>query len=314
MTTLSAPPVTPGLVSIVIPCFNPGRYLAVAVESAFAQTYGAVEVVVVDDGSTEDVRALLTTWPRVRYFRQPNRGVSAARNLGASHGRGEFLVFLDADDRLLPDAVEGGVEELRGSPAAVFAAGLCRPIGPSGEPLPFKQRGDVSGDPYVDMLQGNFIWMPAQVVYRRLAFAVLGGFDGSADACADYDLYLRAMRTHPVVCHRRLVAEYRFHHANMSGDKALMLASALRVLDRQWRYVRRHPHHREAYAKGRRFWREYYGSGLVEDIRADIRTPTSRRRAMRRAAVLLRHHPAEALRQLGRKIRCLMLDLAGTRS
>lgn len=311
MSRPPAPRSTPGLVSIVIPCFNPGPYLADALASAREQTHAAVEVIVVDDGSTEDLRPIVDAVAGVRYVRQRNRGVSAARNRGARESRGEFLVFLDADDRLLPDAVRTGLDELARLPDAALAAGLCYPVGPQGDPLPFKQQAPITGDPYVAMLQGNFIWMPAQVIYRRLAFEDLGGFDGTVDACADYDLYLRATRERPVVCHRALVAEYRFHDGNMSGDKALMLASALQVLDRQWGFVRRRREYRVAYDEGRRFWREYYGSGLVEDIRADVRhSPV---RAVRRAAVLLRHHPTEALRQLGRKIRRVVLDLAGSR-
>jgi hypothetical protein len=161
------------------------------------------------------------------------------------------------------------------------------------------------------MLQSNFIWMPAQVVDRRDAFEASGGFDTTVNACADYDLYLRLTRTNPVACHRRVVAEYRYHHKNMSSDNALMLASALRALDRQWAYAMTSATYRRAYWKGRRFWREFYGSGLVEEIRAGIKAPGGRYRALRGAVILLRHHPVEALRQFGRKMRCVALDLVG---
>lgn len=301
-----------GLVSIVIPCYNPGRYLAEAIESALGQTHSSIEVIVVDDGSTEDVLAITRPSPAVRYLRQPNQGVAAARNEGARASRGRFLVFLDADDRLLPDAVCRGLDVLGTRPAAAFAAGLCRAIGPRGELLPFRQQPEIKEDRYLEMLESNFIWMPGQVVYRREAFASSGGFDSSVDACADYDLYLRLIRQHPIACHRHLVAEYRFHEKNMSADPALMLASALQVLSRQWPHVRKRSAYRHAYAKGRRFWQHYYGSGLVEEIRAGIRTPDARYRAVRGAAILLRHHPVEALRQLGRKLRCVVLDLAGS--
>lgn len=297
------------LVSIIVPCFNPGPFLEQALESAVGQSHQPVEVIVVDDGSTERVEDVVRRWPTVGYIRQPQRGVSTARNEGARASRGQYLVFLDADDRLLPDAVRGGLEELAGRPDASFAAGLCYPIGAEGERLPFRQQPEVRRDCYVEMLEGNFIWMPAQVIYRRAAFEAFGGFDPSASACADYDLYLRVIRQSAIACHRRLVAEYRFHGGNMSSDKALMLASALQVLNRQWPHVRNHPVYRRAYWNGRRFWQQYYGSGLVEDIRAGMRTRQSRMRALRDAIVLLRHHPAEALRQLGRKLRCVVLDL-----
>lgn len=300
-----------GLVSIVVPCFNPGPYVVQALASALEQSYSPVEVIVVDDGSTEDVKGWIPDRPSVRYLRQPNLGVSAARNRGAGESRGDFLVFLDADDRLLPDAVRDGLQELSSNAEAAFAAGLCYPIGPAGEPLAFRQQPEVRRHPYVEMLEQNFIWMPAQVIYRRAAFEASGGFDTRLNACADYDLYLRIARVRPIVCHRRLVAEYRFHGGNMSDNNALMLSTALQTLNRQWPHVRSHPEYRRAYWTGWRFWQQFYGSRLVHDIRTGIKTPHRRYQALRWAATLLRHHPFEAFRQLGRKLRCMVLDLAG---
>jgi hypothetical protein len=114
------------------------------------------------------------------------------------------------------------------------------------------------------------------------------------------------------VLHRRLVAEYRFHGANMSDNKGLMLASALQVLERQWPYARKNAEYRRAYHAGRRFWREFYGGPLVEEIRAGIKTPHTRAQALWSAAVLLRHHPLEAFRQLGRKLRAMVLATVGS--
>ena len=300
-----------GLASIVIPAYNPGRYLEEALESAVAQSYPRVEIVVVDDGSTEDIATTVRRTPGIRFLRQANLGVAAARDAGAAASKGRYLVFLDADDRLRPDAVEVGIRELEKDPAAAFASGLCQPIGAAGESLPFRQQPELQGEAYVAMLRSNFIWMPAQVVYRREAFEAAGGFYPALSACADYDLYLHLTRAHPVVCHRHVVADYRFHHKNMSADLALMLASALGAIDRQWPYVKNHAAYRHAYWEGRRFWREFYGSGLVEEIRAGLKAPGSRFRAVRGAAILFRHHPLEALRQFGRKLRCMASDLVG---
>lgn len=301
------------LVSVIIPAHNPGDYLREAIGSALAQSYRDVEVVVVDDGSTEDFAGVVRSFgERVTYLRQPNRGVATARNRGAAESRGGYLVFLDADDRLLPTAVEDGLRELVGRPESAFAAGLCRLIDAAGRRFPFTQQAEGTGDHYCDMLRSNFIWMPAQVIYRREPFVAAGGFDRSVDACADYDLYLRLTRVHAVVRHRRVVSEYRFHGKNMSGDPALMLASALRALRRQRPFVRNHPVYGPAYADGRRFWREYYGSRLVEEIRAGIKTSEVRHHAVRGAAILFRHHPLEFFRQLGRKARRIALGIAGS--
>jgi glycosyltransferase involved in cell wall biosynthesis len=299
------------LVSVVVPAYNPREFLALSLGSAMAQTHRPVEVIVVDDGSAVPVSTALRGMRDVRCIRVPHGGVAAARNAGAAASHGRFLVFLDADDRLLPDAVAAGLIELASDVDSAFAAGLCRPIDPTGAPLPFRPLEEVGGDRYLSMLESNYIWMPAQVMYRREAFEETGGFDSRVDACADYDLYLRILRRRSVALHRRVVAEYRLHDGNMSSDLALMLDSTLRVLERQWCHVRGNPPGEHAWRNGRRFWQEHYGSGLVEQIRADLRTPHRRQRALRGAIVLLRRHPAEALRQGARKLRRTALDAVG---
>src|SRR6266446_9539630 len=97
------------LVSVVIPCYNQAHFLGEAIDSALAQTYPHLEIVVVDDGSTDNIAAVVARYPGVRYFRQENQGLAAARNTGLRHSVGERLVFLDADDRLMPGAIEVGL-------------------------------------------------------------------------------------------------------------------------------------------------------------------------------------------------------------
>src|SRR5438552_14718440 len=115
-----------GLVSVIIPCYNQADFLHQAIKSALAQTYSHREILVVDDGSTENIAELTSSYPRVRYIRQENSGVSAARNTALTHSRGEYLVCLDADDRLLPDALDRWVNYLRDDQDCGFAAGCCR--------------------------------------------------------------------------------------------------------------------------------------------------------------------------------------------
>ncbi len=303
-----------GLVSIVIPCYNQGRYVHDAVASAVAQSHRTVEVIVVDDGSTEDIRSIVEACPGVTYVRQENHGVSAARNAGFRRSRGDYLVFLDSDDRLVPGAIESGLRALEDNPEAAAAVGLCRVIGSRGEARPFRQQAGVGGDAYRELLRGNFIWMPAQVIYRRDAFASVAGFDTGVDACADYDLYLRLARVYRLALHRDVVAEYRQHGENMSADALLMLRVALTVLKRQWPHVKSRADYVAAYAVGRRFWREFYGEQVVEEIRAGMRTRGGRSRAARTATMLLWHHPAGFAYHLRRKLYRVAAGLFARRS
>src|SRR5438552_637083 len=115
--------VTMMLVSVVIPCYNQAHFLGEAIESVASQTYPHFEVVVVDDGSTDNTAAVVTGYPGVRYFRQENQGLSAARNTGLRHSVGDRLVVLDADDRLMPCALEIGLTSLRDHPECAFVYG-----------------------------------------------------------------------------------------------------------------------------------------------------------------------------------------------
>src|ERR1700749_83796 len=102
------------LVSVIMPAYNSGRYLAESVRSVQAQTFGGWELVVVDDGSTDDTgevaRRLAEADARVRYVRRPNGGQAAARNTGLAEARGRLVAFLDADDLWLPEKLEAQME------------------------------------------------------------------------------------------------------------------------------------------------------------------------------------------------------------
>lgn len=103
------------LVSIIIPTFNYGRYICRAVDSALSQTYPNIEVIVIDDGSTDETSFILadTYGQRISCLRQENRGAAAARNIGISISRGDYITFLDADDRYMPENIAWKFEFLQ---------------------------------------------------------------------------------------------------------------------------------------------------------------------------------------------------------
>jgi glycosyltransferase involved in cell wall biosynthesis len=289
------------LVSIVIPCFEQARYLGEALESAVRQRYARIEIVVVDDGSHDRPEDIVSRYPDVRLIRQENRGPSAARNAGIRASRGEFLVFLDADDRLRPDAVRAGVGRLLQHPDAAFTAGRCQLMDVDGKtahvqpPHPRREHYDA-------LLRECFIWMPAVVMHRRRSVEAVGGFCARLDAAADYDLYLRVSRASPIDVHDEIVAEYRRHDACMSADPALMLRATLTALSGQREYVAAHPEYARAFRAGRRFWKDFYGSLVVDRLRADIRRSGRRRQALHAAITLARLAPLCLIRNLLRKL------------
>src|SRR5919112_3168501 len=111
------------LVSVIIPSYNHAHYLGEAIESVLSQSYRNFEIIVVDDGSTDNTSEVASHYEEVRLVRQENRGLAGARNSGLAEAEGEYLVFLDADDRLLPRALEVNLTELAAHPQCALVAG-----------------------------------------------------------------------------------------------------------------------------------------------------------------------------------------------
>ena len=291
---------TTSLVSIVIPCYRQAHFLGDAIESALNQSYRQVEVVVVNDGSPDDAAAVAARYP-VRYIEQENAGLSAARNAGLAVCRGEFVVFLDADDRLLPDAVRVNVARLSEEPSLAFVAGASQYIASDGTPIRTDLPRWPQGDVYTELLRRNRIRTPAMVTFRRSVFDRVGAFDPNVDACADYDIYLRVSRHFPVAFHDMRVAEYRRHGANMSLDPVLMLRQLTRVMRKQRHHVRRDAVRRAALGEGQRNMQGYYGDQLADRIRERVRARRQWHRAAADAARLLVLYPRGLVAHVLRK-------------
>jgi cellulose synthase/poly-beta-1,6-N-acetylglucosamine synthase-like glycosyltransferase len=120
------------LISVVIPCYNQSQFLADAIESVLRQTWPDVELIVVDDGSTDATRLVAQQFAAVRYLHQSNQGLSAARNAGLALSTGQFVAFLDSDDRLLPRGLECGAGYLMAHPQCAFVHGDYRRIAEDG--------------------------------------------------------------------------------------------------------------------------------------------------------------------------------------
>src|SRR2546423_1070820 len=254
-----------GLVSVIIPCYDQAHFLHEAIQSALAQTYSHREILVVDDGSADNTAEVTAGFAGIRYIRQENSGVSTARNTGLRESRGEYLIFLDADDRLLPDAVRVGVDCLCQHPGCAFASGHCRLIAAAGWVLATPEQLSVVREHYLELLRGNYIWCPGSVIYRRSAFDVITGFDPSLGPGADYDLYLRITRDFPVFCHGQFVVDYRLHNSSMSTVYSLMLQETLKALGSQWDFVKGSDRHTAAFETGKKYWQKYYRSLQMDD-------------------------------------------------
>jgi glycosyltransferase involved in cell wall biosynthesis len=284
-----------GLVTVVIPCYNQAHFLGEAIESVLAQSYPNFEIIVVDDGSTDNTSEVASGYPseKVRLLGQKNKGRSAARNLGLRQSRGEYVVFLDSDDRLLPEALEVGERELEAHPECAFVSGHIRRIGADGSPLrtpPQALHKAHVKDHYARLLRYNYIWTTGPVMYRRSVFDTVDGFDSSLEPCEDWDIYLRIAGGYPVHHHGEVVAEYRQHDANTTHDSTLMLKATVAVLRAQKKRVRGHERYEKACETGLRGGTEYYGVPLADEVREYLRQ-REWKRAFRGVLVLLRYYP-----------------------
>lgn len=301
-----------GLVSVVIPTYNHARFLPEAVASVHSQSYSQWEIIVVDDGSVDDTAAVASRLPEVRYHRQLNAGAAAARNTGIRMSRGSYLVFLDADDRLLPNALAAGVALLEQRSDCAFASGQYLLVGPEAELLERPKRRCPSTNHYGELLRGNYIGMHATVVYRRGPVEAAGGFDPGLPSCEDYDLYLRLARSNPACCHAEVVAEYRQHGTNKSSDPARMLRASLAVLGRQRKHAYSDAALKAAWAAGTEYYRSFYGSQLIDRLRRHEREHAWRP-ALRELAILWRYHPRGFRHHLATKGVGLLRRLVGHR-
>src|SRR5258708_549681 len=120
----------PALVSVVIPTWNRAALLGDALDSVFAQDYAPVQVIVVDDGSTDDTRSLVARYPCVEYYQQQHAGSAAARNRGVAHARGDYVAFLDSDDVWLPGKLRTELDLFHHFPAAGALLSRNQPLPP----------------------------------------------------------------------------------------------------------------------------------------------------------------------------------------
>jgi glycosyltransferase involved in cell wall biosynthesis len=253
------------LVSVVIPCFNAERYLGETLESVLAQTYSAIEIIVVDDGSSDDTQKVAQSYS-VRLIRQKNRGVSAARNHGIRQSQGKYILFLDHDDRLLPNAVEIGVGLLEQNPDCVMAVGEHRYIGPHGEPLGRSSKCSDGRDPYLMLLEHNFVETPCSALHRRSSFLQAGMFDETLFGAEDHELYLRIARSGSILAHEEVVSEYRQHESNSSRDASLMLSVSHKVMQMQLPYIQDDPEKLQCQQRGLRFVARRFGRQLTRQL------------------------------------------------
>jgi len=291
---------SPPFVSVVIPTHNYGRFICETIESALAQSYSPIEIVVVDDGSTDDTPQRLAVYGhRVRYIYQPNRGVSAARNNGIAAARGELIAILDSDDLWLPEKLEQQVAVWVREPDSGLVATERFAIDETGRRLDYdKERCSREGF--------------RELTMRDLLLAV-GGFDEGVIGVEDMEMWVRVAARFRVLRLNATLTAQRFHSKSLSHQTDPMLRNYKKAIDqlfanvpqlhhrRQWRRIAEARMYREVafmrFSDGDRV------GALMDLLRSGCRWPLALRnrqlemRHLERLKLFLRYSVARASSQ-----------------
>ncbi|QEL17168.1 glycosyltransferase family 2 protein [Limnoglobus roseus] len=233
-------------VSVVMAAKNYARFLPAAVESVFAQTVADWELVIIDDGSTDETPTVVKPFlsdARVRYVRSDKLGQPRAKNLGIQLGRGDVIAFLDADDAWQPTKLEQQLALLRDDVGVVFCGREL--IDESGKPLAKQPAPNPPTGRVMDkMFVQNFVCFSSAMV-RRQVFDHVGSFDPQWDLAIDFDLWLRVAKHYSFAYVPEPLVLYRTGHGNLSQKLSDRVATAFSIMHRH-----RHAVSREAVAEG----------------------------------------------------------------
>jgi glycosyltransferase involved in cell wall biosynthesis len=226
----------PPLVSVIMPAFNASRFIDEAIASVLGQTLSDLELLVVDDGSTDGTLQVMRSCadPRLRILTQVNRGPSAARNLSLLHMRAsQYVAFLDADDRWDPEKLTRQTAYMEADPTCAVVGCLMRYVSSTGRAL------GVSGELLDDHLQAlvsrgeHFPFPLSSFLVRRRAIERTGGFDESLRGAEDMDLLARLCQVGTVICLPEVLGAYRIHPESAMARDQLKIKRAARFVKRR---------------------------------------------------------------------------------
>lgn len=221
------------LATVVVPTHNRARMLVWALDSLARQTVRDFETIVVDDGSTEDVRGVACAHPlRPIILTQPHRGPAAARNAGIIRAAADRIAFLDSDDEWLPMKLERFLQAMDRQPHIPIWYGPMAPIAVDGRPVPGRTKPCRSGRVTQELFESSFVHVPT-VVCNRAVLEEFEGFDPALPVCEDYDLWLRVSTRHEFGLIDEPLALRRLHDDRLSKSSMRRnLAIKAEVLER----------------------------------------------------------------------------------
>jgi glycosyltransferase involved in cell wall biosynthesis len=219
-------------ISVIIPCFNNGKYLRECLDSVLSQTFQDFEVIVVDDGSTDDTHSIVNSYgSKLKYLRQANQGPASARNAGIKLSQGDYIAFQDADDFWLSEKLELQYKFLREHHQYLWVYSDMSTFNDSQalQESWFSDRSTYEGRVFERLIDNNFI-PTITVLIKKQALVEVGGFDENLRSCEDKDLWLRLALNNPLGRSNQILAKRRFHANNLVRDSRLLISSEIEVM------------------------------------------------------------------------------------
>ncbi|MFX0134040.1 MAG: glycosyltransferase family 2 protein [Candidatus Hodarchaeota archaeon] len=225
------------MVSVIIPTYNHAKYVCRAIDSVLEQTYTNFEIIIVDDGSTDNTRDVLEPYMnKIKYIYQENKGLAASRNTGIRASKGQYLQFLDADDIILPKGLDIQVKILETHPDVDVVAGRYRTVDTAGRFLSNQRRFPNKIITFKDLVVTNRFAVNA-LLLRRKCFTSAGFFDEHLKSCEDWDMWLRiAAQNHRFLCHNHVLVQCYRYPSTMVQNVSRMCDMRLAVLNKVFAY------------------------------------------------------------------------------
>ncbi len=227
----------PPTVSAIITTYNYAPFIAGAIESVLQQTHRPDEIIVVDDGSTDDTAAIVAAYAEVgvRYIYQANQGAGAARNSGLRAGQGEFVAFLDADDRWLPDKLARQLDHFAQHPTVGLVTGGEWQVYASGQAPVRLDRAPVgAANIYPRILVENSIGNPSLTLIRRACFEQVGTFDEGLRLGQDWEMWIRLARAFPIGVVDAPLITFTQHNGSLTAGQVAARARSNQLIHRRY--------------------------------------------------------------------------------
>ncbi|MEW6170798.1 MAG: glycosyltransferase [Candidatus Omnitrophota bacterium] len=222
-------------VSVIIPTYNRANYIVETIDSVLAQTYEDFEIIVIDDGSTDNTEDTINKYNgKIRYFYQENKGTAAARNFGISKARGEYIAFLDDDDLWLSEKLERQTAILDADKQIGFvcSAGYKIDEHNNNKISSWQRNGNANRTTFESLYERNFVYN-LTVLIRKRCIEEVGGLDETLIVSQDYDLWLRVAKKHRFHYINQPLALWRIHKSNLSKNLDIRLHDHFVILNKK---------------------------------------------------------------------------------